>query len=148
MKALTISQPYASLIADGHKWIENRTWETRYRGCLAIHAGKGTQYLTKKELANVPHGCVIAIARLVDCIPRSSVIDKIESGRGNDIAFTTKRTWREILQHEHCEGPWLWMLADVQQLETPVACNGDQGLWEFDTDFTALKMLKPVGAGV
>lgn len=50
MKALTISQPYASLIANGEKWIENRRWETLYRGKLAIHAGKGTQYLDRDEL--------------------------------------------------------------------------------------------------
>jgi len=50
MKALTISQPYASLIASGEKWVENRTWATRYRGPLAIHAGRGTQYLSRDEL--------------------------------------------------------------------------------------------------
>jgi len=37
MKALTISQPYASLIVSGKKWVENRTWGTSYRGMLAIH---------------------------------------------------------------------------------------------------------------
>lgn len=41
MKALTISQPYASLIARGEKFVENRRWPTPYRGPLAIHAGKG-----------------------------------------------------------------------------------------------------------
>lgn len=40
MKALTIRQPWASLIAAGVKTIETRSWSTRYRGPLAIHAGK------------------------------------------------------------------------------------------------------------
>lgn len=40
MKALTIRQPWASLIALGVKHIETRSWSTRYRGPLAIHAGK------------------------------------------------------------------------------------------------------------
>lgn len=48
MKALTISQPFASLIASGEKWIENRIWYTSYRGPLAIHAGKGLQYLSRQ----------------------------------------------------------------------------------------------------
>ena len=39
MKALTIRQPWASLIAAGVKTIETRSWSTRYRGPLAIHAG-------------------------------------------------------------------------------------------------------------
>lgn len=40
MKALTIRQPWASLIAAGVKTIETRSWSTRYRGPLAIHAGR------------------------------------------------------------------------------------------------------------
>lgn len=40
MKALTIRQPWASLIAAGVKTIETRSWSTEYRGPLAIHAGK------------------------------------------------------------------------------------------------------------
>ena len=39
MKALTIHQPYASLIAVGAKRYETRSWATRYRGPIAIHAG-------------------------------------------------------------------------------------------------------------
>ena len=40
MRALTIRQPWASLIAAGVKTIETRSWSTKYRGPLAIHAGK------------------------------------------------------------------------------------------------------------
>ena len=39
MKALTIMQPWASLIACGAKTIETRSWPTKYRGPIAIHAG-------------------------------------------------------------------------------------------------------------
>lgn len=41
MKALSIRQPWAWLIVNGHKPVENRTWETFYRGPLLIHAGQG-----------------------------------------------------------------------------------------------------------
>lgn len=40
MKALTLHQPWASLISGGQKWIETRSWKTEYRGELAIHAAK------------------------------------------------------------------------------------------------------------
>ena len=40
MKALSIRQPWAWLIANGYKSIENRTWDTNVRGPIAIHAGK------------------------------------------------------------------------------------------------------------
>jgi ASCH domain len=40
MKALSIRQPWAWLIVNGFKPVENRTWESFYRGPLLIHAGK------------------------------------------------------------------------------------------------------------
>src|SRR6266704_3971421 len=40
MKALSIQQPWAYLICQGHKDIENRDWNTVYRGLVLIHAGK------------------------------------------------------------------------------------------------------------
>ncbi len=43
MKAITVLQPRASLIACGAKQIETRSWAARYRGKIAIHAGKGTE---------------------------------------------------------------------------------------------------------
>lgn len=41
MKALTLTQPWATLVALRYKRIETRSWSTRYRGPLAIHAAKG-----------------------------------------------------------------------------------------------------------
>ena len=41
MKAITIRQPYASLIARGVKTVETRSWATHYRGRIAIHAAAG-----------------------------------------------------------------------------------------------------------
>ncbi len=41
MKALTLTQPYATLISIGAKKIETRSWYTTYRGRIAIHAAKG-----------------------------------------------------------------------------------------------------------
>lgn len=40
MKALSIRQPWAWLIVNGHKPVENRTWPTGHRGDLLIHAGQ------------------------------------------------------------------------------------------------------------
>lgn len=93
MKAITIWQPWASLIACGAKKYETRGWATNYRGPIAIHAGKkdaadlmsseqidaamrsfaGTRYEAPHTRANggsdyvYPYGCVIATAELVGC---------------------------------------------------------------------------------
>jgi len=59
MKALSIKNPWATLIADGKKTIETRTWPTKYRGPLLICA-------TKQPPA--PNsGYAVAVADLVDC---------------------------------------------------------------------------------
>jgi len=133
MKALTISQPYASLIASGEKWVENRNWETKYRGPLAIHAGKGTQYLTRRELADYPTGCIIAVAELVGCVRIERL--RLMADAKPKVAMPgctpgTEKYWGEIFRHEHTEGPWCWILSDIRQLRHPIKCNGMQGLWD------------------
>ncbi|WP_317633685.1 ASCH domain-containing protein [Lysinibacillus capsici] len=81
MKALTIKQPWATLIALGEKNFETRSWQTKYRGPLAIHAGKSIDkdacedswikgvlkehgITSHKELQT---GVVLATVELVDC---------------------------------------------------------------------------------
>ena len=54
MKALSIRQPWAWLIVNGHKDIENRDWPTRMRGPILIHASKGMtrdEYATARSVA-------------------------------------------------------------------------------------------------
>lgn len=50
MRALSVRQPWAWLIVNGHKDIENRVWSTRYTGQLLIHASKG---MTRDEYEDV-----------------------------------------------------------------------------------------------
>lgn len=126
MKALTISQPFATLIRDGMKFVENRRWGTKYRGPLAIHAGKGRQYLTAEELAEHPTGAVIATAVLVACMPLDSMR---RIGRGCRVG-RTQFTIGQLLDHEHTEGPWCWVLDDVHPCQ-PTPWKGAQGLWDF-----------------
>ena len=53
MKVLTIKQPFASLIANGYKEYEFRTWKSSYRGELYIHAGNSLEYLTELILVQM-----------------------------------------------------------------------------------------------
>lgn len=53
MKALSIRQPWAWLIVNGHKDIENRVWSTRYTGPLLIHASKGMTRSEYDEVADM-----------------------------------------------------------------------------------------------
>lgn len=52
MKALTLTQPWATLVAIGAKRIETRSWRTNFRGRIAIHAAKGFQAWAKSCVLN------------------------------------------------------------------------------------------------
>ena len=139
MKALTISQPFASLIANGEKWIENRRWYCGYRGPLAIHAGKGTQYLDREEIKEFVTGAIIAVCDMVGCVKLVSSIEGIrttvttpgEVERLEALGFTGER----IRNHEHAEGPFCFLLANVRKLDKPIPYRGAQGLFDVYDEF-------------
>lgn len=132
MKALTISQPFASQITSGEKWIENRTWETLYRGPLAIHAGKGTQYLSRSRLKDYPTGAIMAVAQLVACVHVSVIRERASDAKNRHRVMPgTSRYWSEVDRHKHCEGPFCWILEDVRRVGLFVV-SGAQGIWNVD----------------
>lgn len=124
MRALTICQPYASLIAEGRKRCENRRWPTSFRGMIAIHAGKSREWLDTlhpdEPMPNpMPFGAVIATANLVDCVKLTDVIDGV---------LGDAYGW--MLDDRHAEGPYCFVLEDVTPIE-PVPFRGAQGFFFF-----------------
>jgi hypothetical protein len=127
MKAITICQPYAEMIANGEKRVENRVWFTNYRGPILIHAGKSRTWLdgeTDAELEEefgrkIEFGAVVAKAVLVDCVR----IDRIESGEMDE-------RYPFLKSRAHCGGPYCWVLTDVERLPEAIPWKGEQGLWE------------------
>ncbi|HWQ42809.1 MAG TPA: ASCH domain-containing protein [Desulfosporosinus sp.] len=140
MKAISILQPWASLIAIDAKKIETRSWSTKYRGPLAIHASKGfskslrdlcnTQpfkaILTKAglNLDNLPLGKIVATCNLVDCIKMTpEFIDFIESAKGHEREFG-----------DYAVGRYAWILEDIKPLEKPIPVKGALSLWEWEVN--------------
>ena len=81
-RILTVRQPWASLIVLGHKDIENRTWSTRYRGPLLIHAASvisrndriARAFAASMDIElphKLPLGRIVGVVRLDGCISRS-----------------------------------------------------------------------------
>jgi hypothetical protein len=77
MKIISIRQPWAGLIVSGLKDVENRTWPTRYRGPILIHASQRPDDISRGDIdrrfgvsppSRQPLGGVIGIADLVDCV--------------------------------------------------------------------------------
>jgi hypothetical protein len=123
VKAITIRQPWASLIAAGIKDVENRPRNWPHRGRVAIHSGqdddraalkdpKVTGPLITRHLST-PHGCVLAVASLVDCHP---------STEGCCIS-----RWAQPDARFHL------ILADVARLPRPITAMGHLGLWQLPT---------------
>lgn len=75
----------------------------------------------------MPCGQVVATARLLACMP-------LESMRGVSRTQTIQRTALtigEVIDHEHTEGPWCWILTNVVKLDEPIDATGAQGLWDW-----------------
>jgi hypothetical protein len=129
VKAITICQPYAHLIATGRKVCENRTWYTPHRGPLAIHAGKSRAWLDCDKGEDVDHGsgikvsemafgAIVAVADLINCIH----ID-------NKLIVEALATMTDE-QRDHVNGPWCFILDNVRPLKSPIAYRGAQLLFE------------------
>lgn len=127
MKAITIKQPFASLIAAGIKEYEFRTWKTNYRGEILIHAGKGIDKKAMKKFAEYdleyPAGCIIAKAKLVDCI-------KVDEEFRRGLAEKNSKVYSSIIKHTEWEG-YAFQLEDVKILE-PIPALGKLSIWEMD----------------
>lgn len=128
IKALTICQPYAHLIAIGDKRVENRGWPTHHRGELLIHAGKSRKMLEDDDESHwitqgdpMCFGAIVAVVNVIDMV-------HIDTLRHSD--YDNKHPW--LKNHPHCHGQWCWVLELVARLSTPIPCNGKLGLWEYD----------------
>lgn len=137
MKALTILQPYATLIASGEKRVENRTWQMHHRGDLIIHAGK-----SKSELdldrgepwpEGMPRGAIVAIAEVAECIHVNA------KHRGH-----CQQRFPWLLTHCHAFGPWCIVLENVRRLAEPIPYRGAQGVFDIPDDVLAGAELIPV----
>lgn len=126
MKVLTIKQPYASLIAEGIKEYEFRTWKTNYRGEFLIHAGKGrnSEYIEKFKHLNLeyPSGYIIAKVTLEDCIEVTDDFREIIKMK-NPILYShviNDRTWKG----------YAFKLTNAEKIEN-IPIQGKLGFWNY-----------------
>jgi len=123
MKVITLKQPWATLIAEGYKKYEFRSWKTLYRGELYIHAGKGVDKKAMKKLEHLnlefPQSKILAKVTLKDCI-------KLDEDLGNEIHNKNK-----LIYGNHPDG-YAWLLDDVVKIDNHKTLNGKLGLWNLD----------------
>ena len=125
MKVLTIKQPWATLIMQGNKRFEFRSWQTKYRGELLIHAGKGIDKEAIKRLSKylpkeLPLGKILGKVTLVDCIKMSPEFKEELLKENHDIY--TKSSFKEN---------YGWQIDNVQVFDEPIDAKGHLSLWEY-----------------
>lgn len=126
MRAITIIQPWGSLIADGRKTFETRSWRTDYRGPVAIHAGRklDVEYAVAcgYRPEGVARGAIIAIARLVGVVTTEQAIRQIHD------TMPAYQAAEELHHGDYRPGRYAWELADVIRIPA-FPMLGAQGLW-------------------
>lgn len=148
MKVISVMQPWATLIALGEKKFETRSWETKHRGELLIHASKKmngfirdicNQEPFKPVLAkcvftvdNLPLGEIIATAKLTNCFK----VHADHSGSSALLSPNESPIWwvgkdsNEFIFGDYSHGRFAWELQDVRRIE-PIPAKGQLGLWNY-----------------
>jgi len=131
IKALSLKQPYAWLIANAYLLVDDRTWGTQYRGTILIHASKGLyeQYYDYiKSRTDIPlpdkdklgYGGVVGVAKLVLCCRPGEIPEGISRQ-----------------QRVHFGGVSQEYFGFLFEQATPLAlmpCPGKLGIFEIDVD--------------
>lgn len=127
MKVLSLTEPFATLIKNGVKTIETRSWKTNYRGKLYIHASSTKipkDYRSNKDLMSLVdvnelnYGNIICCCDLVDCIEMDNAfIDEI------------KKNKNEYICGLYSKGRYAWILKNIETLDIPIKAKGHLGIW-------------------
>ncbi|EHQ41503.1 ASCH domain-containing protein [Myroides odoratus] len=120
-KALSVKQPWAELICLGIKDVENRTWRTRFKGRVYIHA---SMHPDKS-------------ARLSK--EREEVTDNIDEFQFKNSAIIGEVTIADCVQNHKSiwadkgEGIWHWVLKDAVFYDKPIEnVKGKLGIWDIN----------------
>lgn len=160
MKALSLTQPWAILIAIGAKRIETRSWGTAYRGPLAIHASKTFPAWAKdcaggssvfRGALGWPDLCgpltqewIDDISTRLKALPLGAVIaicrlvgcklimdSELKLGPCADSARMLAPPEPELFFGDYTPGRYAWILEDVAAFPQPIPAKGALGLWEW-----------------
>lgn len=121
MKVLTIKEPWASLIVQGFKKYEFRSWKTNYRGKILIHAGLSKENIEKFINYNldISSGEIIGEAYITDCILVDESLDK-----------KLRNIDKNVYGNNHV-GLYAFKLDRVVKYKKKIKVKGKLGLWNY-----------------
>jgi len=132
VKCITICQPWPWAIVWKLKRIENRTWPTKWRGLLCIHAGLSEKWLggyasigngPEPEKSGLVFGAIVGVVDMSACLARAEVsLGKLKSAGLSEAEAQAQRLY--------AEGPWCHIYTHVRRFVEPVPYKGAQGLFD------------------
>jgi hypothetical protein len=133
MKAISLLQPWASLVVMGMKTIETRSWPTKHRGNILIHASKGkagsifaSHPAFKKYIADfnaLPFGAIIGSVNL------TAVVAITQMGLPDDVM--AKMTMEEKAFGDYTSGRFAWLLEEPVMFKEPIPARGMLHVWDY-----------------
>lgn len=124
MKILTLKQPWATLVAEGIKNYEFRSWKTNYRGDILIHAGLGVDKeaieLYKNTNLVFPKSKILAIVKINDCI-------QIDTDFNQHIKSLNNKAYGK-----KDRSGFAWELTLVKKINSSKTISGKLGLWNIE----------------
>ena len=145
MKAISLWQPWASLLVLGEKKIETRSWDTGYRGPLLIHAAKRQNIselialcaddiydrALRRAFGIAPDD--IIVNALLEKMPFGCIIGKVDLEQTEStetFKVSGMLSDQEIALGNYDDGRYGWELENPIKFDHPVAYKGSQGFFE------------------
>ena len=123
MKVITLKQPWATLVSEGIKKYEFRSWKYNYRGKILIHAGAGIDKDAMEKCVHLnleyPNKRIIAEVDIVDCIALDETKSK-EINKQNSLIYGNK-----------LRNGYAWKLENVKKIKIEEEISGKQGIWNY-----------------
>jgi len=137
MKAITLLQPWASLMALDKKRFETRSWPTTIRGMVAIHSSKSfnkdcrgicsdhpfNHYVS--DWSKLPTSCIVSVGELVKCIGTES-LRLFDDLSPEELAFG-----------DYHPGRFVHVYKNLRALAVPIHCKGHLGYWQLPAHLEA-----------
>lgn len=131
VRAITLYQPYASLIVAGLKRFETRDWGTEWTGLLVIHAGKTLDVDTRNQ--RFMNHLIASDLGDWNKLPRGAALGVVEKGK----CFKARSVIPHIDDRERAFGGFegekrvAWELSNPVPFAQPISISGKQGLWDW-----------------
>lgn len=140
MKVLSIRQPWASVIINGYKAYEFRSWKTKYRGKVLIHASKDVEeeYLSRFESLGLeyPTSAIIGSVDLTDCVEVTSDLeDKLIEE--NEMVYGATRG----------RGGYGFKVENPIKFDKVIEANGSLGFWDYYEPEEVMELMDSIAYG-